>query len=143
MLPLKELRKQIMNLRVKICAELLRLLQEETRLSEDTTCCSSQPPASHLPLQLPPAHLPQTLCFFCTVLADHFVLVYEINLCLLQRKQKVSIFTGFCDYCGPGSTRTCQGPHTIFIAEKLGCGLRHSSCEPPQKQSERKTLKED
>lgn len=102
-----------------------------------------QPPASRLPLQLPPAHLPQTFFFFCTVLGDRFVLVYEINLCVLQRKQKVSIFTGLCGYCGPASTRTCQGLHRVFIAEKLQCGLRHSSCKPPGKRSERKMLKED
>lgn len=69
---------------------------------------SSRSPASLLPLQLTPTHLPQTLFFSCTVLSDHFVLVYEINLCILQGKQKLSGFVGFCGYWGTASTSACR-----------------------------------
>lgn len=100
---------------------------------------SSHPPSPPA-VSYPPA---QTIFFFCTLLGDHFVLLYDINLCVLQRKQKLSIFTGFCGYCRAASTSTWEGLHTVFIAEELQCGLRNRSWKPPGKQSERKTLKED
>ena len=94
-LPLEKPRKQIMNQRVEVCSELFLLLWEGSRFSRNTACCSGQPQEE---LQLSPVCLPYTVFFFCAILDDHFVCIYEINQCILQQKQKLSIFTGICIY---------------------------------------------
>lgn len=121
-------KKQIINLRGKICLDIFPSAPEGSRLLENTACFSSQPPASLFPLQLSSTHLPQILFFFCTVLSDHFVLVYEIDLCVYEGCRNSLFLMGFviCRCCGAGSTSTCQGLHTVFITDKLQCGLRHA-----------------
>lgn len=97
--PLEKPRKQMMNLRVKICLELSLLLQEGSKLLKNNSCCSRQPPAILLPLQLSPTHLPQTLFFFCTVLGDHFVLLYDIKLCFTKEAETLFLL-GFVVIAG-------------------------------------------
>lgn len=88
---------------VKICPELFLLLCEGSRLLGNTAGCSSQPPASLLSLQLSPIYLPHNthtpffffFFFFCTVLGD----ILSLCLCILQMKQKLTIFIGVCSYC--------------------------------------------
>lgn len=119
-LPVEKLRKQYMNLRAGVCLELFLLLLKESRLLEYTTCCFSQPLS-------PPAvsYLPATDPILL-LHSDPFLLAYEKYLCLLQKKQKLSCFTGVCGYCGAASMSAFQGLQPVYIAEKLQCGLRHS-----------------
>lgn len=93
------------------------------------------------------------LSSFCTILYDHFVLIYEINCNLwklwnnfIVEVETLNIYWGlFTVYCINTvysiNTVYCREKKTtklVFIAEKLQCVLRHSDWKPHGKKSEGK-----